>query len=67
MSNFLNVRCPKCGEQNRLDVVASVWLRLTENGTDADASANGDHEYTPKGLTVCDACGYSGRLSSFGD
>ena len=26
----------------------TVWLRVTENGTDADLSGNGDHKFTPE-------------------
>ena len=65
MSNFLDLRCPQCGADDRIDIAATVWLRVTCDGTDADASANGDHEYTPKSLAACAACGYSGRLSKF--
>ena len=39
MSNFLDLRCPHCGNTDRLDIAATVWLRVTENGTDADLSA----------------------------
>ena len=67
MTNWLNARCPKCGNTDQLDVAATVWLRLTDDGTDADASENGgNHEYGEKNLTSCCACGHSGRLSSFG-
>jgi hypothetical protein len=65
MSNFLDLRCPKCGCDDQIDIAATVWLRVTDDGTDADASADGNHEYTPKSLTACAACGHSGRLSAF--
>ena len=36
MSNFLDLRCPHCGDTNRIDIEVTVWVRVTENGTDAD-------------------------------
>jgi hypothetical protein len=65
MSNFLDLRCPHCGSTDRLDVEATVWLRITENGTDADLSANGDHEFTAASPTVCGQCGQRGELRQF--
>jgi hypothetical protein len=65
MSNFLDLRCPQCGDTNRIDIEATVWLRVTENGTDADLSGNGDHEFTPESWTVCGQCGAGGELRQF--
>jgi hypothetical protein len=67
MSNFLDLRCPHCGETNPIDIQATVWLRVTENGTDADAdlSGNGDHEFTRESWTVCGECGEGGKLRHF--
>lgn len=48
MSNFLDLRCPHCGDTNRIDIEATVRLRVTESGTDADLSGNGDHELRPR-------------------
>jgi hypothetical protein len=63
MSNFLDLRCPHCGDANRIDIQASVWVRVTENGT--DMSGNGDHEFTPESWTVCGECGESRELRQF--
>lgn len=65
MSNFLGLRCPHCGDTNRIDIEATVWLRVAENGTDADLSGNGDHEFTPESWTVCGQCGEGGELRQF--
>jgi hypothetical protein len=65
MSNFLDIRCPACGNTDQLDVQAHVWLRITADGTDADASGIGDHEYTPDSFTVCGAYGHTGELEEF--
>jgi hypothetical protein len=40
-------------------------LRVTENGTDADESKGGHHDYTPRSDATCNACGYYGRLQDF--
>ncbi len=65
MSNFLDLRCPECGDEDHLDILADVWLRVTPDGTDADVSADGHHDYTPRSLTLCNACGHTARLSEF--
>jgi len=54
MSNFFEMKCPKCGDEDHIDIVATLWVRVTNEGTDADASGDSDHEYTPR-----DAAGYS--------
>jgi hypothetical protein len=56
MSNFLDLRCPRCRDQNRIDILASIWVRLMEDGTDADASDDGDHEWSSQSAVVCGAC-----------
>jgi hypothetical protein len=65
MSNFLDTICSNCGDADQIDVVATVWLRLTPDGTDADASRDGSHDYTPRTPCICQACGHSGRLAAF--
>jgi hypothetical protein len=61
MSNFLGLRCPKCGDQDRIDILAELWVRVT----DADASGDGEHTYTPKSTALCGSCGHSARLYHF--
>jgi hypothetical protein len=65
MSNFFDLRCPKCSSENEIDVQAAVWLRLTEDGTDADAAECGDHEYNQHSPATCNTCGYIGKLRDF--
>jgi phage FluMu protein Com len=65
MSNFLDIRCPKCDATDQIDIAATVWLRVTEDGTDADESKDGHHDYTPRSNATCNACGYYGRLQDF--
>lgn len=63
--NFLDCRCPACGADDQIDVFASLWVRLTPDGTDADASACGDHEWSDHSAAACDACGYRGHVNDF--
>jgi ribosomal protein S27E len=65
MSNFFDMRCPKCGDEDHIDIAAEVWVRLTSDGTDADASACGDHIYTPESAAECGACGHHGTVAQF--
>jgi ribosomal protein S27E len=65
MTNFLDMRCPKCGDAHSIDIQATVWIRVCRDGTDADASRCGDHEYSPESTASCDACGHWGTVSAF--
>jgi hypothetical protein len=65
MTNFLGLRCPKCDDGDRIDILVDLWVRVTDDGTDADASGNGDHDYTPDSTAVCGACGHCGTVRDF--
>jgi hypothetical protein len=65
MSNFFDMRCPNCGDEDHIDIAAEVWVRLTSDGTDADASGCGDHIYTPESAAECGACGHHGTIAQF--
>ena len=65
MSNFLEMRCPQCGDQNNIDIQATVWIRVCQDGTDADASDCGDHEFTPESTACCNGCGHSATVAAF--
>jgi ribosomal protein S27E len=65
MANFFDMRCPQCGDEDHIDIHAAVWLRVCDNGTDADASENGDHEFTPDSPALCAACGHCGTVREF--
>jgi hypothetical protein len=64
MSNFLDLRCPHCGNTDRIDICAEVWIRVTRDGTDADASREGDHHFTPDSIAQC-GCGHFAKLRDF--
>ena len=61
MSNFLDFLCPKCGADDQIDIAATVWLRVTKDGTAADELENGNHEFEPTSPATCNACGFTGR------
>ena len=65
MTNFLDMRCPKCGDQRSIDIQAAVWIRVCRGGTDADAAGCGDHEYTPESTACCGACGHWATVAAF--
>ena len=65
MSNFLDLRCPQCGDQDHINILAELWVRVTDDGTDPDASCDGERTFTPKSTTWCASCGHAARLSHF--
>jgi hypothetical protein len=62
MDNQFDMTCPDCGHSDALDVAALVWVRLTRDGTDADASHDGSHEWDDDADCVCAACGWRGTV-----
>lgn len=58
------MRCPKCMGTTRIDVQALVYVRLLSDGTDADASNYGDHEWDDESAALC-ACGFHGKVHDF--
>jgi hypothetical protein len=57
--------CPECEESDQLDVAATVWVRLTEDGTDADESEDGSHEWGDDSEVHCAGCGHQGTVKDF--
>ncbi len=55
--------CPSCGRIDQIDVAATVWVRITDNGTDADASSDGHHEYDGASAASCGAAGGPARCA----
>lgn len=56
-----NMACPACGEDESLDVTVTLHVRLTADGTDADASGDGSHEWDEDSECSCHACGWGGK------
>jgi hypothetical protein len=64
MSNCFNMRCPKCGGDDQIDILAEVWIRVCHDGTDPDASSCGDHHFEPSSTAACD-CGHWATVADF--
>lgn len=62
--NQFSMRCPECKRTGGIDVRALVYVRLVRDGTDADASRNGDHEWDAESAASC-ACGFDGKARDF--
>lgn len=65
MSNFVDIVCPRCGDDDAIDVEATIWVRFTDDGTDAEAAGNGGYHYDNKSAAECGCCGHHDRLGKF--
>jgi hypothetical protein len=65
MTNSFNLRCPKCGSSDEIDVSAHIWARITEEGTDTDLAKDGNHEWDDDSHARCAACSHSGKVTDF--
>ena len=65
MTNILDMRRPNCDGEDLIEIQALVWIGVCEDGTDADASQDGDQHYTPESSAECVACGHHGAVRSF--
>ena len=61
--------CPSCWQDTSLDVQATVMVRLTVDGSDADESKFGDHEWDSDSRCICHNCDFTAeaRCFEFGD
>lgn len=60
--NAFDMVCPKCGRSDKLDVAATVWVRLTDDGTYDTLSQDGSTEWDDDSACVCAACGWRGTV-----
>jgi hypothetical protein len=65
MSNQFDLKCPRCGADDHIDVAATVWVRLCPDGTDIFNAHSGDHEWDDDSAAVCCACDYVGTVRDF--
>jgi hypothetical protein len=65
MSNQFDYRCPKCGDTDQIDICAEVWVRLTEDGSDADLPMKGDHHWDESCIAECGACSHQATVADF--
>lgn len=59
------VECPNCRKNDRIDVVAQQWVRVTHDGTDADLAHDHKQEWDDRSPAHCAACGYYGTVGQF--
>jgi DNA-directed RNA polymerase subunit RPC12/RpoP len=59
------ISCPQCGDDTQIDVAATIWVRLTSDGTDVDASNDGSHEWDDTSTVECQNCNHSGTVKEF--
>lgn len=59
------MRCPKCGNDDEIDICADVWVRLCSDGTDVSVAKNGDHHWSAYHGAVCQNCGHGGNVGDF--
>jgi hypothetical protein len=59
------LQCPKCKASHQIDVHASVWLRLSSDGTDPYEAKNQDHEWGDDNAAWCGSCDHTGTVRDF--
>ena len=65
LNNAFGMKCPDCRKSDQIDVAATIWVRLREDGTDVTEAANGDHEWDKDSAAVCHSCGRAGMVREF--
>jgi hypothetical protein len=62
-SNCLeNVKCPQCGQEHAFEIVVSVLVRVTDDGTE---DIGGDYGWNRDSFCRCVGCGRTGALGEF--
>ena len=60
------MQCPLCGESDRIDIEASIWVRVIGDTVDADKSAVGfAPEWDLEFAARCDHCGHVATVADF--
>ena len=59
------IACPKCGDDQRIDICANIWVRLFFDGTDPYEATNQDHYWDSKSQAVCNTCHHHGTVATF--
>jgi hypothetical protein len=63
--NCFEMRCPNCGSADQIEIAATVWVRLTADGTDTDESEDGSHWWEDESAAKCNACDHEGTVKTF--
>lgn len=61
---YWNMKCPKCGDDSHLDIEATLWVRLTSDGTDADLADDHGHEWDGDSGIRCRSCDWMGVVKA---
>lgn len=56
--------CPSCGEDDSLEIAATIWVRLFDNGTDTDEATCHDHEWSDDSACKCASCDWTGTVAA---
>jgi ribosomal protein S27E len=62
---YHDVQCPKCGRDDELDVFATVYVRLTPEGSDTDQAENVIHSWGAATPVRCHSCDHDGTIFEF--
>lgn len=64
MANQWGYVCPSCGDSEFIDVVAQVWVRLVEDGTDDSLPMEQAVEWDGNATAKCSAggCDWGGKV-----
>jgi hypothetical protein len=65
LDNDFGMKCPNCGASDKIDIAATVWVRLCPDGTDSNEAECFDTEWTDESAAKCCACGHSGIVRDF--
>jgi len=57
--------CPSCKRDEKIEICANVYVRLTPDGTDIFDVHNGDHEWDNDNTAYCAGCGFAGTVRDF--
>jgi len=55
------IKCPKCGNEDRFKIQASIACHVTDEGSEPD----GDHEWDETSHTICPVCEFENSLAAF--
>lgn len=56
------IRCPKCGQDERFEIVAEVTLSVTDNGSQ---TLDGNHYWDREANCSCPECEYNATVDHF--
>src|SRR4051812_28198418 len=58
MPNRFDLRCPQCHKDDKIEILAKAWVRITPIGTDASLTSTLDHQWHGTSQCRCGHCGF---------